>query len=109
MIKNKHYKDQECKEREGLRECRSGMELHIFLFSLDFCIFSWKLILPFLFGYVFSSQQNKDFLLISLSEPKKWSFTLVAISVFILKIFVVFSKRKFVRFWNIFFFQHKFD
>jgi hypothetical protein len=33
----------------------------------------------------------------------------VAISVFILKIFVVFSKRKFVRFWNIFFFQHKFD
>jgi len=76
---------------------------HLFIFFGFLHLFSWKLILPFLFGYVFSSQQNKDFLLLSLSEPKNGSFTLVAISVFILKNFVVFSKRKFVRFWNIFF------
>ncbi len=82
---------------------------HLFIFFGFLHLFSWKLILLFLFGYVFSSQQNKDFLLLSLSEPKNGSFTLVAISVFILKNFVVFSKRKFVRFWNIFFFQHKFD
>ncbi len=44
---------------------------HLFIFFGFLHLFSRKLILPFLFGYVFSSQQNKDFLLLSLSEPKK--------------------------------------